>query len=175
MTLRARLVEVLAAEVGVCEEGGNNCGSRIEVYQAATWLKPGAWPWCAATVAWGLRTALIREGVPPARADAWRCHDASAFGWITWARRAPGCLVLPESAAPDAGDIVVFDFNGPTAAGGGHIGVVEYDSPGDTFHTIEGNTNEAGARDSKTGDGVLRRTRGGRSVVNFIRLPDRLP
>lgn len=174
MGLRSRLVEVAQAEVGVREEGGNNRGERIQVYQAATWLKPGDWPWCAAFVAWGLRTALIREGVAPARAEAWRCRDASAFGWLAWAQRAPGCVLLPPTAAPDAGDLVVYDFNGPTAAGGGHIGAIEYDVAGDAFRAIEGNTNDAGDRDSTKGDGVLRKTRGTRTVVNFIRLPDRL-
>lgn len=174
MGLRSRLVEVVQAEVGVREQGGNNRGARVEIYQAATWLPPGNWPWCAAFTAWALRTALIREGVPPPRTDTWRCRDASAFGWLAWAQRAPGCVLLPRTAAPDAGDVVVFDFNGPTGAGGGHIGVVETDIAGELFGTIEGNTNEAGARDSTTGDGVLRKTRRPHTVVNFIRLPDRL-
>lgn len=175
MSLPARLLEVLAAEVGTREEGGNNRGERIRVYQAATWLPPGDWPWCAAFIAFGLRAALIKTGVAPAAVDRWRCRDASAFGWLTWAHRAPGCIVLPPSAAPDAGDLVVFDFNGPTAAGGGHIAVVEHDLPGSAFATIEGNTNDAGDRDSTKGDGVLRKTRTNKTVVNFIRLPAQLP
>lgn len=167
MTLQQFLVDFAAREVGVLEVGGDNRGPRIEVYQAATWLKPGPWPWCAAFCAWALRAALIAYGVPPARADAWRCRDASAFGWVTWAQRAPGCLVLPADAVPLLGDVVVYDFNGPTAAGGGHIGVVERDFPGDAYVTIEGNTDEAGGRE---GRGVFRKTRGTRSVVNFLRI-----
>lgn len=179
MNIPDRFIDVLAAEVGVREEGGNNKGPRVLEYQRATWMPEAAclagFPWCAALLAFGLRGALIREGVAPKIADAWRCKDASAIGWIGWGQRAPGCLVLP----PDTkellrGDIVVFDFNGPTAAGGGHIAAIERDVPGDTFHTIEGNTNDAGARDSLTGDGVLRKTRGSRTVVNFIRLPTQL-
>lgn len=172
MTIPQRLVDVAGREVGIREEGGNNRGARVEVYQAATWLKPGDWPWCAAFCAWTVRAALIAQGVPPARADVWRCRDASAFGWLAWAQRAPGCVLLPATAAPSPGDLVVFDFNGPSAAGGGHIGIVEYDTPGQAFVSIEGNTNDAGARDSTTGDGVLRKTRGTRTVVNFIRLPE---
>ncbi len=173
-TLRALIVETAAREVGVRESGGNNLGERIAVYQAATWLTPGAWPWCAAFCAWVLRSALVASGVPPVRADAWRCRDASAFGWLAWAQRAPGCVLLPPSAAPEPADFVVFDFNGPSAAGGGHIGIVEHDAPGALFGSIEGNTNDAGARDSESGDGVLRKTRGDRTVVNFIRLPEQL-
>lgn len=173
MNLRGQIVAAALPELGVREEGGNNRGARIEVYQSATWLKPGDWPWCAAFCAWVLRKALIAAGVSPAKADSWRCKDASAFGWITWAQK-NGCELLPAPAVPMPGDFVVFDFNGPSAAGGGHIGIVERDVPGDTFHSIEGNTNDAGARDSATGDGVLRKVRGKRTVVNFIRIPERL-
>lgn len=175
MSLQQRLIDIAGREVGVREEGGNNRGPRVEVYQLATWLKPGDWPWCAAFVAWCVRATLIGEAVPPARADAWRCRDASAFGWITWAQRAPGCVVLPGSDIPMLGDLVVFDFNGPTAAGGGHIGIVERDVLGDAFQTIEGNTGDAGLRETTTGaDGVFRKTRGTRPVVAFIRLPAKL-
>lgn len=168
-SLQDEIVAIAAREVGVREQGGNNRGERIAVYQSATWLKPGDWPWCAAFCAWVLRSALIASGVPPARADAWRCKDASAFGWVTWAKQTSGCLAL-NICEPQPGDFVVFDFNGPNAAGGGHIGIVERDVPGVTFHTIEGNTNDAGARDSATGDGVLRKVRGDRTVVSFLRI-----
>lgn len=178
MNIREELLAAAVRELGVREEGGNNKGARIQDYMRATWMPEAAiqagFPWCASFCAFVLRAALIKAGVAPALADRWRCRDASAFGWIGWAHHAPGCMVLPASAAPDPADIVVYDFNGPTAAGGGHIGFVEHDVPGDAFVTIEGNTNDAGARDSATGDGVLRKTRGMRTVVNFIRLPDRL-
>ena len=171
MSVQTALVEIAAREVGVREEGGNNRGPRVEIYQATTWVPGTGWPWCAAFCSWVLRAALITIGVPPARTDAWRCRDASAFGWITWAQRAPGALILPPTVAPLPGDFVVYDFNGPTAAGGGHIGIVERDVPGDTFQTIEGNTGDAGLRETTGGtDGVLRKTRGSRSVVNFLRI-----
>lgn len=175
MSIRAAILAAALPEIGVREEGGNNRGARIEVYQKDTWLPAGDWPWCAAFCAWVLRKALIAAGVPPAKADAWRCKDASAFGWLTWAKRA-GCEILPPTVLPMPGDFVVFDFNGPTAAGGGHIGVVEKDLPGASFQAIEGNTGVAGARETTDGtDGVCRKVRGDRLVVNFIRVPDRLP
>lgn len=175
MTLQSELVRIARSQLGVEEVGGNNRGPEIEQYQRATWLEPGAWPWCAAFTAWCLREALAAIGVSRASAEAWRCRDASAFGWITWASRRAGCIVLPPRVDPMAGDIVVYDFNGPTAAGGGHIGIVESDMPGDAFLAIEGNTSIAGGRDSDHGDGVMLKQRGTRSVVGFIRLPSVLP
>lgn len=183
MNIRTQLLKVMAAEVGVREEGGNNKGARIFEYGRATWLPEAAIvagvPWCAACVAFGLSAALVNAGVPIKTAESWRCRDASAFGWITWAQRAPGCRVLAPKELPDPGDIVVYDFNGP-AAGGGHIGVVESVIADGTFVAIEGNTPAAPAtlaeeRDSGRGDGVMRKTRTPRHVVNFIRIPEALP
>lgn len=173
MSLPQFMLEAAAGEVGVTELGGNNRGARIEDYQRATWLPTGPWPWCAAFMAWSLARALVRIGVEPARADAWRCRDGSAFGWISWAKRAKGCLVLVPGLPPQPGDIAVFDFNGPTAAGGGHIGIVERADDWQSFTTIEGNTGSAGLRETQDGkDGVFRKTRSGKSAVNFIRLPE---
>lgn len=175
MSLQDSIVRIARSQLGVAEVGGNNVGEDIVKFQRATWLQPGAWPWCAAFVAWCLQQALSEIGVPAAKAETWRCRDASAFGWLAWAQHKVGCAVLPPAAAPQPGDIVVYDFNGPTAAGGGHIGIIESDQPGDPFFAIEGNTSTAGGRDSETGDGVMEKMRGTRSVVGFIRLPRTLP
>lgn len=176
MNIQESILAVASLEVGIREQGGNNLGQRIFEYGRATWLPEksivSGIPWCAAFCCWVLRAALIKSGVPPARTDAFRCKDASAFGWVTWAQRASGVLVIQPDEAPKPADIVVFDFNGPGAAGGGHIGIVEMDVAGETFHTIEGNTGAAGGRETTDGsDGVCRKSRGTRSVVNFIRLP----
>lgn len=57
------------------------------------------------------------------------------------------------------GDIVVFTFS--------HIGIVESNN-GDTFKTIEGNTNSRGSRD---GGGVERKNRSIHRMRAIIRLP----
>lgn len=174
-SLKLQLVQQAASQVGVREIGGNNCGADVRRYQRATWLEPGPWPWCAAFVAWCLREALLsKEGMLYLGAnliDAWRCRDASAFGWIQWAQ-ARRLDVLPNTVLPMAGDIVVFDFNGP-AIGGGHIGIVEISATDRTrIATIEGNTNGQGDRESVAGDGVWRKVRHAALVKNFIRLGD---
>lgn len=163
-----KLIALALAEVGTCEEGGNNCGKEIREYQQATWLAPGAWAWCAALQCWLLREwlkdpqVLFELQLPPGSADAWRCKDASAFGWESWAR-IKGLQVLPETAKAKAGDIVIFDFS--------HIGIVVADQNGtEPIHTVEGNTNNKGARDSDSGDGVWRKTRERSLVKCYIRM-----
>ena len=177
MTLIERLIAIARAEVGIREVGGNNCGPRIREYQAATWLKPAAWPWCAAWTCWLLREWLkdpevlqtIRDTVAPEfDAEKWRCKDASAFGWEKWARD-KGLQVLTAKDQAKAGDFVIYDFNGP-ADGGGHIGLVVEDQIGPYIKTIEGNTNGRGDRDSELGDGVWEKTRNTKMVRAFIRI-----
>jgi len=163
--LLKRFVDIAQAEVGVREVGGNNCGDRIREYQSATWLAPGAWPWCAAFVAWCLREWLQEEGVADAlklhSLSAWRCRDASAFGWEKWAK-ANKLKVLTETEKAKAGDLVIFDFS--------HIGIVAEDQHGDFIKTIEGNTNGKGERDSVSGDGVWNKIRQQALTKCYIRL-----
>lgn len=164
---RKELVEIAEREVGIREQGGNNRGSRIVQYQRATWLEPGPWPWCAAFVCWCVKEWLdvagVREYLGIKSPDAWRPQTAGAFDFVRWARD-KGLRVLAEQAEVKAGDLVIFDFS--------HIGIVSADAgAGSTFiHTIEGNTNGRGTRDSVNGDGVWQKTRARDLARNFIRL-----
>lgn len=158
--LRKRIVEVALSQVGIREEGLNNCGPAIRKYQEATWLAPGAWPWCAAFTAWVLREALKsgKYSVKP-------CLDASAFGWEKWGR-ANGAEILPETALACSGDFVIFDFS--------HIGVVVRDQKAhdSVIHTVEGNVStKAGAtNDSPTGDGVWMKQRAISLTKCYVRI-----
>lgn len=152
------MVEIALAEVGVREEGRNS-GPRVRQYQAATWLEPGPWPWCAAFTCWVLKEWLKRHPSPPVKNwETWRCKDASAFGWEKWAR-ARGLAVLPETEKAKAGDFVIFDFS--------HIGIVVKDQINDLIYTVEGNTNGRGERE---GDGVWTKIRDHRLAKCYIRL-----
>jgi hypothetical protein len=164
------LIALAKQEVGVREGAANNTGARIEDYQGATWLAPGAWPWCAAFTAWLMREWLqqtqVREALGLAtlsQADKWRCRDASAFGWEKWARQR-GLTVLPETERARAGDFVVFDFS--------HIGLVVEDQPAPSraLVTVEGNTNGQGTRDSVSGDGVWDKKRVPSLAKSYIRI-----
>ncbi|MEC5385206.1 hypothetical protein VVD49_05695 [Uliginosibacterium sp. H3] len=167
-----KLIDIAQKEVGTREQGGNNTGARIVEYQGATWLAPGAWPWCAALTSWVMREWLEDEEVRRtlqlasfSLADKWRCRDASAFGWEKWAVQRK-LKLLPETEKARAGDFVVFDFS--------HIGLVIEDQPRPTnkIRTIEGNTNGKGERDSVTGDGVWLKERVPSLVKSYIRIFD---
>lgn len=170
------LIDLAQKEVGVREGSVNNTGARIVDYQGATWLQPGAWPWCAAFTAWLMRELLEdddvlaylgrhfnRPGLSLAQADKLRCRDASAFGWEKWAK-SRGFQLLTENELARAGDFVVFDFS--------HIGVVVADqvSLADKISTIEGNTNGRGERDSTSGDGVWAKHRERTLTKSYIRI-----
>lgn len=160
-----RIADVALTQVGVQEEGGNNRGPKVREYQAATWLEPAPWPWCAAFVDWCVMKAL--EGADPAdplfrgmRPRDWRPFTAGAFDLENWGKKRSLKILNPSTVAK-AGDIVIFDM--------GHCGIVIADL---TVHldTVEGNTGPAGLRDSTQGDGVWRKLRPHSMVRSFVRL-----
>lgn len=164
---RSILVGIAESEVGTREQGGNNRGGRIIVYQSATWLAPDAWPWCAAFVCWCIKDWLNVPGVANAlgvgNTERWRPKTPGAFDFLNWAREKE-LKILPEKSETRAGDLVVFDFS--------HIGIVAEDAPraSQYIKTVEGNTNGKGQRDSLSGDGVWRKTRSRGLARSFIRI-----
>lgn len=162
------IVDIATKEVGIREQGGNNKGPRIREYQAATWLAPAPWPWCAAFVDWcimdWLKSSLVRDWLKltDAQADSFRPKTAGAWDLVNWARQnSRRVSILTEDAKALPGDIIVYDFS--------HVGIVEADG-GKAFSTIEGNTNGAGDRDSTTGDGVWRKVRERSLARNLLRI-----
>lgn len=171
-----KLIEIAKKEIGTREGPINNTGARIVEYQGATWLQPGAWPWCAAFTCWIMRELLEEEDVRDylkayfkrpeltfAQAEKVRCRDASAFGWEKWAI-SHKFQVISEKHLAKAGDFVVFDFS--------HIGLVIEDQTNlaHKIKTIEGNTNGKGDRDSTTGDGVWEKDRDPKLTKSYIRI-----
>ena len=165
---RANIARIALTQDGVREEGGNNCGPKIRMYQAATWLEPAAWPWCAAFVDWVIAewiktlpsTDPIFGSMLP---KAWRPLTAGALDLINWATMRK-LRVLPRNTDVEAGDIVVFDM--------GHCGFATADKVRTTplIQTIEGNTGPAGLRDASSGDGVFQKKRDRSMVRAFIRM-----
>ena len=161
----ALLVEIAAKESGK-KETRNNVGKDVRKYQAATNLDPAAWPWCAAFVCWCLqqwlqdpdnRAWLALKSTTPER---WRPKTALAWGFVNWAKARPAtCTILPDTAEPQPGDIVVYDFS--------HIGIVKKSLDKEWFSAIEGNTNGSGSRE---GDGVYVRNRRRSIARAFIRI-----
>lgn len=162
------MVNIAASQVGVREEGGNNQGPQIVEYQKATWLKPAAWPWCAAFVCWVIREWLTRDinaadNIGITEIEQWRPKTASAYDFINWAKER-NLQVFDRKTPAKLGDIVVFDFS--------HIGIVEADQKPNSkiIQTIEGNTNGKGERDSLAGDGVWRKKRATNLIRAYIRI-----
>jgi hypothetical protein len=132
------VLEVAGREVGI-REVGRNRGQRIEEYQACVGIEPGS-PWCAAFVSWVFREASRTLGIP--------CPLHPSGGALKlWRWAAPAT----RTQWPKPGGVFVIDHG----AGLGHVGIVESVTP-DHLVTIEGNTNDGGARE---GDGVYRRIR----------------
>lgn len=172
MSLRKKLANIAAAEIGVREVGGNNRGPKVVEYQSATWLKPAPWPWCAAFVCWVIKRwltdAAVRENLllhNNKLTESWRPRTAGAFDFARWAQQR-NLKILSRSARALAGDLAIFDFS--------HIGIVIRDqSKGSTqIVTVEGNTNGKGERDSISGDGVWRKIRPTRLVRSYIRITE---
>lgn len=138
------LLSAASSQVGV-RESGSNRGAIIRNYQAATWLAPGAWPWCAAFVCWCIREAAKQVPLPFRLPDTPRAAEFASWG------RKSGLAVMLRPPSVIRGDIVIYRFKS-----GHHVGIVCEDSKDGFFVAIEGNTDGSGGRD---GDGVYRRRR----------------
>ena len=167
LALRQRLVEIARRDVGQMETSRNQ-GPAIKKFWPATSYHEGyadRQPYCAAAVCYWIREwlkdkeVLAAFNMTPARAEAWRCKSAAAFGWYDWAKKR-GLLTMndgPENVL-HVGDLMVFDCS--------HIGIVRGDDRSFVY-TIEANTGPGGGRD---GDGIFEKNRLRREARNFIRL-----
>jgi len=144
---RREIVRIARSQVGVKEVGGNNKGSKIREYQAASWLDPAPWPWCAAFVCW----VMLKAGHLPYS----RPRTAGAFDLARWAKK-NGLRVHGRGEFIEAGDIIIFDFS--------HVGIAVEDSDSTIVVTVEGNTGASGSRD---GDGVWEKQRS-RALIRHV-------
>lgn len=154
-----KMVTLAREEIGVSEVDGTNCGPRVDVYKAATWLDADkGWPWCAAFICW-----LIREAIEDEEIAFKRPRTAGAWDFENWAKQETSNgieLRKPTNEDIKAGDIVVFTFS--------HIGIAvkDIDSSGYVI-TIEGNTNGEGSRE---GGSVLEKKRHVSKIRSRIRI-----
>jgi hypothetical protein len=176
--MNSKLIEVAKTFLNVRESKVNNIGKEIQIMQLSTWLKPAGWPWCAAFTCHVLHLALqdanyhnyiMSRYHGAENPERWRCKDASAFGWIEWAKKlkpkhSEKILFDENSGIAKVGDFVVFDFS--------HIGIVDIDQFGASaiINTIEGNTQPKTVQRDGANDGVYEMIRNERLVRMFIRL-----
>lgn len=137
-TFNERLVIIAIGQLGVREEGGSNCGPKVEEYLASVNLSRG-FAWCAAFV-------------------HWCCGEARGAGQVNPCPRTGGVIRLWTMAPaeciemePQPGYVFVLDRGN----GKGHCGIVETVHDDGRITTIEGNTNAKGSRE---GDRVARQT-----------------
>lgn len=144
------LPAIYRAEVGVREATGHNDGPRVAQYLAATG-QPAGLPWCAAFVDW-----CHQQAGEPSPRSAW-CP-----AWFTPARtlwkRTGTAPYTPRPAD-------VFGIYYPALGRIAHVGFID-GAHGQMLLTVEGNTNDRGAR---LGDGVYRRRRPARTLYAVAR------
>lgn len=151
-SLRELIVSIAEKEIGT-KESGTNTGTRVEEYQAATWIDTKGFAWCAAFVCWCILQASKKRELPFKRPQT-----ASAFDFERWAEQNKLTLIKPAVINPERGDIVVYKFS--------HIGIVTKYANGFVY-TVEGNTNDIGSRE---GDGVYAKVRKLSDLRSIIRL-----
>lgn len=149
------IVDKAESQIGV-REVGNNRGDSVVKYLNTTGLG-GGYAWCAAFVNWvyqgcGISTPEDKAAWSP----SWFPDERTV-----WKRQDV------EGINPTAGDAFGIYFSSKSRIA--HVGIVANVTK-DYFVTIEGNTNEGGARE---GDGVYKKRRPKRAVYKVSRWNDR--
>lgn len=141
---RERVVEAANGYVGVHEVGGNNRGPQVEKFLKSSGANPGD-PWCAA-----FNVQCYLDGWPEGK-GIW---PRSAWS-PDWSRN-PTWTYAKKGTTPKPGDSWGIYF--PSMRRVAHTGLIK--EWGTHFVlTFEGNTNQAGTRDSFFGDRVMVRKR----------------
>ena len=138
---RERLLQVAAGEVGTLETGTNT--GLCEKYP--NYFGRGAESWCADFVSY----CMTKAGMP--LNDPWCPSIVNKF-------QASG--QWKGNTNPQAGDIVLFDWNGDGVAD--HVGIVKGVNGDGSIQTIEGNTGNANGQ-----EGVWDLTRSRSTVLGF--------
>ena len=128
----ARIAAIATAELGVAEQPpGSNDAPRIAQYRTAT-TGSGVGPWCAYFTSWVSQQAGVPVG-----------PNGQGIGYVptvkAWAEQT-GRYIPAGSAAPQVGDLVVFDRGGDGVLD--HIGVVTGTRPDGGISTVEGNSSD---------------------------------
>ena len=143
---------VLADDIKVREEGGNNCGEWVEAILGSVKLGKG-YPWCAALIEFCCDVAKVEQIGLSDRASA------AVAEWLSWAK-ANGKVVKD----PQRADLCVW-----IRPEGNHMGIVV--TPGSSYiNSIEGNTSSGAEGSQRDGGGCHRRSRLRSSWTHFIRI-----
>ncbi len=137
----ARLVEVALAEVGTIE------GPKDNETKYGKFTKANFQPWCGSFVNWcGAESGVVIPNTvyTPTGAQAFQKKKA----WMD-----------AETATPQPGDIVYFDFPGDNVNRISHVGIVVKDNGDGTVTCVEGNTAPDKKGDQRNGGEVCKKVR----------------
>jgi hypothetical protein len=149
-----KIAKAAESQIGV-RETSKNGGDSIAVYQQATWLPVGPWPWCAAFICWCINKAMI--------GGTWtfkRPETAGAWDLENWCKSVDNSAKLKKPpTSVKRGDVVIYKFS--------HVGIAvdDLDENG-MVKVVEGNTNGEGSRE---GDGVYLKHRSISKIRSVIR------
>lgn len=156
--------EVLVHEarmwIGTKEEGGDNSGATIEMFQRAVNPYPNKESWCADFVVFCVQQVEQKLNV---KSKLYRSELVQDL-WT----KSPVTL---RQTKPSAGCVVIWKKGNTNL---GHAGIIESVNEDGTMCTIEGNTGPQAVVINRNGDGVYRRTRTQigtpiMSVVGFLK------
>lgn len=131
--------------VGITEQGGDNVGQIVEMFQKQIGHAVGE-PWCMSFVQYCCYWVDRFLGME----DRHVLYPSEHV--LTVWRKTPSVARLKE---PMMGSVVLWNYAGTEQ---GHAGIVT-DRRGDTLDTVEGNTSEAERRVIREGDGVFNKKR----------------
>jgi hypothetical protein len=141
--LARKTAEIASRDIGVREKGKND-GKRIRQYQAAVGIKPPQ-PYCIAAVC-----CWIKEACAALAVQHQILFSPNCLRFLEYARKT-GHAMMPSELGPEHLPCVgIIDVGKP--GGDGHAFLIVGMDDDGSLHTIEANSNDAGARD---GQGVV--------------------
>ena len=141
MTQRNDFIEIARAEIGTVE-GPKDNETKYGKFAKANFL-----PWCGSFVMWCANQVGLK--IP---------NCVSTLAGATAFKKA-GTWQDAETATPEPGDIVFFDFPGDGVDRISHVGIVVKDNGDGTVVCIEGNTSSDKKGDQRNGGEVCRKVR----------------
>ena len=161
----ALLLNEASRWIGITEQGGNNRGQLVQLFQKAVDGSASAEPWCMSFVQYCVKMAeaQLAAAGQPVHSKLFRSEHCQT--------------VFQKSAAlkcePKPGAIIVWaHYKAGKNTGQGHTGIVRAVRMDGMLETVEGNTGD-GAGVVRDGDGVFKRLRspkgdGDMRVLGFL-------
>lgn len=169
VTFPELLIKHATREIGVVETSRNQ-GPGIEKYWKATDYGVAGYynreAYCAAFMCW-----LFMQAASEYKVIFSLPNKAGVIRWLEWAAQNTSVVtkLLPTHKVR-RGDIILFDFNGPEAKGGHHIGIATKDEENGRICTIEGNTSISDQGSQSDGGGVHPKIRTKKYIVAVLRI-----